>query len=101
MDHSIQIPLQGKASESSFSFFPNLTQSKINDILSRLNNIISYSGRGTSNYPSKLFESSTGKTVRLTKSPIELACGMLESDGHEVDRFMEQKRLEKELEYGG
>jgi len=28
----------------------------------------------------------------------ERLCGMFMSDGHTVDRFMEQKRLEKELE---
>ena len=29
---------------------------------------------------------------------IERLCGMFKSDGHAVDRFMEQKRLEKEIE---
>ena len=31
---------------------------------------------------------------------IDEACGMLQSDGHAVDRFMANKQLEKELEYG-
>jgi len=39
--------------------------------------------------------------INPVKSPKELACRMLKSDGHEVDRFMERKWLEKELEYGG
>ena len=42
-----------------------------------------------------------GDTILINpvKSPIELACGMFKSDGHEVDRFMERKQLEKELEH--
>jgi len=33
-------------------------------------------------------------------SSIEDFYGLFESDGHEVERFLERKRLEKELEYG-
>ena len=44
---------------------------------------------------------SDGKiTIVPVKSVIEAACGMLESDGNAVDRFMERKRIEKELEDG-
>ena len=39
-----------------------------------------------------------GETIMINPviSPIELACGILKSDGHEVDRFMERKQSEKE-----
>jgi len=49
----------------------------------------------------EVFEQGETIMINPVKSPIELACGRLKSDGHEVDRFMERKRLEKELEYGG
>ena len=52
-----------------------------------------------------------GKKVKLTEdgetimiipvnSPVDAMRGMFESDGHEVDRFLERKRMEKKLEYG-
>jgi len=44
----------------------------------------------------ELFEQGEAIMINPVKSPIELACGMLQSDGNEVDRFMERKRLEKE-----
>ena len=40
-------------------------------------------------------------TIKPVQCVIDAACGMLKSDGHAVDRFMAEKRLEKELEYGG
>jgi len=49
----------------------------------------------------ELVESGDVIIINPIKSPIELACGILKSDGHEVDRFMERKQFEKELEYGG
>ena len=64
------------------------------------------------NLPEPIALKLRGKKVELTEdegaiiikpvqSAIDVACGMLKSDGRVVDRFMEQKRLEKELEYGG
>ena len=38
--------------------------------------------------------------IRPVQNVVDAACGMLKSDGHVVDRFMGQKRLEKGLEYG-
>ena len=49
----------------------------------------------------ELTESGDVITIKPIQSVIDAACGMLKSDGHAVDRFMERKRLEKELEYGG
>jgi len=43
--------------------------------------------------------SDTTITIKPVQCVIDVACGMLESDGHAVDRFMAEKRLEKELEY--
>ena len=39
-------------------------------------------------------------TIRPVQCVIDAACGMLKSDGHAVDRFMTEKRQERELEYG-
>jgi len=44
-------------------------------------------------------ESGDSILISPVSSPIELACGMFDSDGHEVDRFMKSKQLEKEFEY--
>jgi len=43
-----------------------------------------------------------GDAIVITpvKSPIEALHGMFESDGHVVDRYLERKQVEKELEYG-
>ena len=60
------------------------------------------------NFAVKLY----GKKVEITERgnsiiispiecPIEAMHGMFESDGHEVDRFMQRKKEEKELEYAG
>ena len=38
--------------------------------------------------------------ISPVQSPIEAMHGMFKSDGHAVDRHLERKRLEKELEYG-
>jgi len=39
-------------------------------------------------------------TIKPVDCPIEAMCGMLESDGHEVERFLARMREDKELEYG-
>lgn len=46
--------------------------------------------------------SERGDSIMISpvKSPTEAMHGMFKSDGHAVDRFLERKRLEKELEYG-
>ena len=41
------------------------------------------------------------KITSPIKCLIEALHGMFESDRHEVDRFMQRKRMEKELEYVG
>jgi len=48
----------------------------------------------------ELIEHGDTITISPVKSPIEAMHGMLKSDGHAVDRYLERKRLEKELEYG-
>ena len=45
----------------------------------------------------ELVESGDSIIINPIPSPIDLACGMFESDGHEVDRFMERKQIEKEI----
>ena len=64
------------------------------------------------NLPKPLAEKLKGKKVELIENNdttitikpiqciIDAACGMLKSDGHAVERFMAEKRREKELEYG-
>ena len=66
----------------------------------------------TLNLPERFAAKLRGKKVEITESgdsiiinpvqcSIEAMHGMLESDGHEVDRFLERMRADKELEYGG
>jgi len=45
----------------------------------------------------------SGDTIMINpvKSPTVSMRGMFNSDGRAVDRFLERKRIEKELEYGG
>lgn len=47
----------------------------------------------------EIIESGDSIIINPVKSPIDAMHGMFDSDGHEVDRFMERKRIEKELEY--
>ena len=44
----------------------------------------------------EIFESGDTILINPVRSSIDLACGILKSDGHEVDRFMERKQSEKE-----
>ena len=66
----------------------------------------------TLNLPANFATKLSGKKVELTEHgdsiiispvecPIEAMHGMFESDGHEVDIFMQRKRIEKELEHVG
>ena len=48
----------------------------------------------------ELTENDNAIIIRPVQNAIDVACGMLRSDGHAVDRFMERKRLEKSIEYG-
>jgi len=48
----------------------------------------------------ELIENGDVITISPIKFPTEALHGMFKSDGHAVDRFLERKRLEKELEYG-
>jgi len=48
----------------------------------------------------ELFEQGEAIMISPVKSPTEAMHGMFKSDGHMVDRHLERKRLEKELEYG-
>ena len=48
----------------------------------------------------EIFENGDAIIINPIKSPIDHACGILKSDGNEVDRFMKRKILEKELENG-
>jgi len=67
------------------------------------------------NLPETFASKLRGKTVELTQDgdavvimpvknrverPIKAIRGVFESDGHEVERFLERKRAEKRLEYG-
>ena len=47
----------------------------------------------------ELIERGNSIIISPVECPIEAMHGMFESDGHEVDRFMQRKRQEKELEY--
>lgn len=53
----------------------------------------------------ELIESGDSVIINPVQCPIETMHGMFESDGHEVERFLERmrqdKELEFELEYGG
>ena len=49
----------------------------------------------------ELVERGNSIVISPVECPIESMHGMFESDGHEVDRFMQRKRMEKKLEYVG
>lgn len=49
----------------------------------------------------ELIEHGDSILISPVECPIEAMHGMFESDGHEVDRFMQRKRAEKELEHVG
>ena len=49
----------------------------------------------------ELVERGNSIVISPVECPIEALHGMFESDGHEVDRFMQRKKIEKELEYVG
>ena len=48
----------------------------------------------------ELTEREDAVIIRPVKSVIDEACGMLRNSAFGTDTIMEQKRLEKELEYG-
>ena len=49
----------------------------------------------------ELIEHGNSIIISPVECPIEAMHGMFESDGHEVDRFMQRKSIEKELENVG